>query len=238
MKNLSIITHFYNHTKKVLEQIEYFEHLQNSISEEVEFIIVDDCSTEILDFKKNSLNLKLLRINTDIKWNQGGARNLGFFSASGKWALAFDIDQKLTAEALPFIIHNINLFDSNTLYYLAAKNVYNSIDNVHSDFHVNSFLVNITQFKLIGMYDEDFSGNYGYEDIYMGHMWDANGGKRAVLKEPFFFDENLNFRTENLDRNLEKNHELGLSKLNSLQKNKINGVIRPSPFMRYHWNMK
>lgn len=85
--SLSIITHFYNQPELVLRQIAHWETMPAEVLDQVEFIIVDDCSEQVPIYPATRLDLKAFRISTPITWNQGGARNLATIHARASWAL-------------------------------------------------------------------------------------------------------------------------------------------------------
>ena len=114
-------------------------------------MIVDDCSSLPLGPLDN---IKVLRIIDDIKWNQPGARNLGFQELDG-WVLCCDIDHLVTKETYEEI-SKLKL-EVGTVYYLGRHDVTNS---------KNVYIMHKTDFEKIGGYDEDFSGNYGFDDIH------------------------------------------------------------------------
>jgi len=232
---LSIISHFYNHVDEVLHQLDRWRQIDPALLAQLEFIVVDDHSDQIIPLPAGNLKLRVFRVETDIDWNQAGARNLGALMAQGEWGLFFDIDQALTPEALPVILHNLDRLDTATMYSLRARGLYNDVDQVEAAFHVNSFLVHLPTFRKLGMYDEDFVGHYGYEDIYLPLVWQANGGKRLLLNEPCFFEGNLGFRTERLDRSLERNKALGTAKLQALQARQGPVKVSPSHLLRFEW---
>lgn len=221
---LSIISHYYNHPQKVAAQLAHWELVDPGLRPFLEFILVDDCSEEPLATYKTDLNLRAFRITTDIPWNQAGARNLGAFHASGEWGLFFDIDQKLNLEALPAIIGNLKNFDPMTMYHLKMEGLCGSSPEQKLTNHPNTFLVNMQTFRTFGMYDEDFAGYYGYEDLYLPRVWETAGGKRALLAD-FNFFENIGFRTNNLDRDAERNRHLAIFKLATGCKNSP-GMLR------------
>ena len=226
-KKLSIISHFYNHPEMVLAQIEFWEKLPKAFLEQVEFILVDDCSTESPNFKSTGLDLKVFRIITNIPWNQAGARNLGLFNASGAWALYFDIDQKFYVDPMSQILNQLDFLDEGVLYYFKIKALYDVVNNVQLEYHPSTFLVNIAAFKCMGMYDEDFSGHYGYEDLYMPKVWERNGGRRTLFNTPDFFEES-GFGTQDLSRDLTRNAMLANEKMR-------NGVLNSTGMLRFRW---
>lgn len=93
--------------------------------------------------------------------------------------------------------------------------------------HPNTFFVNLAKFKQFGMYDEDFSGHYGYEDLYMPQVWEKNGGKRSLFNGADYFKD-LGFGTRNLDRDLTRNLALAQFKLATGSKNSTS-------ILRFEW---
>ena len=224
MAKLSIISHYYNHPQMVLNQIEYWSSLPDYVLSQVEFVLVDDCSSQTPEIPRTKLNLKVFRVITDIPWNQAGARNLGAFNASGEWALFFDIDQKFYLEPMAAVIANLDRMDPMTMYYMRIKELIDITVNKPLSNHPNTFLVNLAKFKQYGMYDEDFTGYYGYEDLYMPRVWENNGGRRVLLNEVDFF-EDRGFGTTNLDRDLRRNLALAQQKMAAGTKNSP-GILR------------
>jgi glycosyltransferase involved in cell wall biosynthesis len=224
MVKLSIISHYYNHPQMVQDQLAYWESLPDSFLSQVEFILVDDCSEKTPVIPKTKLNLKVFRVITDLPWNQAGARNLGAFNASGDWALYFDIDQKFYYEPMAAVMANLERLDIDTMYYLRIKELIDITVNQPLLHHPNTFLVNLAKFKCYAMYDEDFVGHYGYEDLYMPQVWERHGGKRVLFNDADFF-EDMGFGTTNLNRDLSRNLALAQEKLAAGAKNST-GILR------------
>lgn len=224
---LSIISHYYNHPQMVQDQIAYWETLPDSFLSQVEFILVDDCSEKTPAIRPTKLNLRVYRVITDLPWNQAGARNLGAFNATGEWALYFDIDQRFFADPMAAVIANLDRLDTMGMYYLKIKELIDITVNKPLDFHPNTFLVNLAKFKQHAMYDEDFVGHYGYEDLYMPQVWEKQGGKRVLFNDAIFF-EDMDFGTTNLNRDLSRNLALA-------QKKMAEGYKRPVGILRFEW---
>jgi hypothetical protein len=126
------------------------ERIQGIIDQGLKTVIIDDCSIEPL----GSIDgIRVARITDDIKWNQPGARNLGFHICEG-WIICADIDHLVTKENMEQL-KNTNL-RRGCVYYLGREDT-NS---------VNIYLIHKDDFEKIGGYDEDFCGNYGYDDIH------------------------------------------------------------------------
>mgnify|MGYP002676796780 CR=1 FL=1 len=65
-------------------------------------LLVNDASTVNLDLPKFDLNLTILRIQKNIKWNSSGAKNLGVLAATSARIIVSDIDHWFPKEALQF----------------------------------------------------------------------------------------------------------------------------------------
>ncbi len=183
--DISIITHYHNHPQKVLEQIAYWESLPPSFLSRVEFILVDDCSEKSPAIPSTILDLRVFRIATRIAWNQTGARNLGAFTSRGKWGLFFDLDQRFCPKPIENTLNHLEHLDNMTMYHFRAESyAYRPHESGPIiPRHPNTFIVNMEQFKLHGMYDEDFAGHPGYGDIYMTTHWEHEGGKSLLLSD-------------------------------------------------------
>ena len=224
MPKLSVISHYYNHPQMVQNQIDYWSSLPDSFLSQVEFVLVDDCSEQTPVFPATRIDLKVFRVTTDVPWNQAGARNLGAFNASGEWALFFDIDQRFYAEPMAGVLASLHTLDKKTMYYMRIKELIDITNNTSLLYHPNTFLVNMANFRHMAMYDEDFAGYYGYEDLYMPQVWEKRGGKRLLLSEPVFF-EDMGFGTSNLNRDLSRNLALAQQKMAAGTKNSP-GILR------------
>lgn len=224
MPKLSIVSHFYNHPEMVERQIAHWKKIPAHLLAHIEFILVDDCSEQVAKIDKGGLNLRLFRVISDIPWNQAGSRNLGAFNASGEWALFFDIDQQINIETVEMLLGNLAILDQQTMFYMRIKELINILNNQNLANHPNTFLVHMKEFKTMGMYDEDFAGYYGYEDLYIPRVWETAGGKLGFLSSPVFF-EDMGFGTKNFDRDLERNKSLMIQKMTSGCKN-APGILR------------
>lgn len=126
------------------------ERIPQIIEQELKTMIVDDCSEIPLEPIEG---VTVLRILDNIMWNQPGARNLGFQELSG-WVICADIDHLVTKE----VYDELSKFDKKrgNVYYLGRED-----SNSH-----NIYLIHKEDFEMVGGYDEDFCGNYGYDDFH------------------------------------------------------------------------
>lgn len=129
------------------------------IISKIEFVIVDDCSPLRVIVPENiNLNFQLFNIETDIRWNQAGARNLGVSYASAPKIIITDCDhvfpEILFKKILKSRIPKRTLFkfrrsDENNQRIISAFNIFYTSKSVF--------------FSSLG-YDEEFCGHYGHED--------------------------------------------------------------------------
>ena len=229
MPSLSVITHFYN-SSWIVGRIEEWTRLPNWVLKDTEFIVVDDCSPEPLTLDFKGLNARYFRITTDIAWNQAGARNLGVVQSKGDWLLMHDVDQyfypSFFEEALQRIYKTTLALD--TMYFVRIKELVNIQNGQSLSHHPNSFLVSRQTFIDYALYDEDFVGCYGYEDVYLVRSWLARGLRRELM-EPVYC-ENHGGGTVNLDRDLTRNLNLCHNKL----KKDVQGNYK-QPILRFDW---
>lgn len=137
-------------------------HLQNwaeypgHIRDNLQFIFVDDGSpTEPLENylpKDVPFNLSTFRIDVNIPWNDGGARNLGAHFAKADWMIMMDLDKRITAEQM-INLWNIQL-DPKKYYKFhhptSPKGTY-----------ANQIIINRDVYMSLGGYNEDHSGGRG-----------------------------------------------------------------------------
>lgn len=155
----------------------------------MEFVIIDDGSPlkyEIPDF---NLNLRWIKINENIKWNQSGARNLGVLSAKSDKLIITDLDHIFYEDTLKFM----------ATYNFKEKEIYKSRrTHIHRNGFVagnypgagNIYAMSRGDFLKYFGYDEEFAGNYGYEDNFCAEYFDALGFKRKyITKKKYFYRE-------------------------------------------------
>src|SRR5712671_109790 len=93
--DLSYVTHFYSNQKRpdwVFDLLAKYQSYDASLLDSVHFVIVDDGSPVGYEIPKFNLNITWLKIDTDIRWNQAGARNLGMIYARSDKVFLTDID--------------------------------------------------------------------------------------------------------------------------------------------------
>ena len=204
--------------------IEIYSQYNSNILDKIHFIFVDDCSPTNISIQTKKLNYSLVRITDDIKWNQGGARNLGVHLSKTSKLILTDLD---------------HIFPESTFAKLIKDKIPNKIytfnrvkDGSKINSHVNTFFCSKSiYYKSLGV-DEEFCGNYGYEDVYFRQLQKHLGTKFKLYRKEMIsvFIHNQH----NLTRNTEKNKILLNTKLKAI-KNKKAFSEHSRKHLSFHW---
>lgn len=208
---ITIIHTYYNQRKVVDLQLEV-------ASDDVRIVFIDDCSLEALESLEKA---DVYRIDTDIPWNQSGARNLGFHVSEG-WCLYSDIDHIVTREVISSIRNRD--WNKNCIYYLGRTEDGKGIDTAY-----NCYFIHKEAFDKIGGYDEDFAGAYGFEDTLFYRL------AKEYLEPVMWNDIKLECRADigstDLERDIDRNGKILDKKLENLKP--VN-----TPKLRFTWNKR
>jgi len=157
------------HLDSLLEAIEKLA--KSSTAASIEYIVVDDGSPAISAISCIRMHndtrlmdlMTVARIDTDINWNQPGAKNLGAYLADPHSYLVFvDADYALSATSILTIARL-----SKTRKY-AKHHVFKFARG--GTFHPSMMMLTNFLFQSIGGFSEDFSGSYGHEDSLFWHL--------------------------------------------------------------------
>ena len=180
----SLIVPFYRNVGMLREQLRIWEHYPEGVS----IVLVDDGSPEdarsiVLEHASAALRgrIALYRIEVDIPWNRGGARNLGTRQAAATdWVVHVDIDHVLpvgTAERLlafepdPKRWYRFERFRNGCADETRRK------DKIPEDLaygkihpHIDSYLCSHELYWKAGGYNEDFSGCLGGGSPFLAEL--------------------------------------------------------------------
>lgn len=170
MPKATLVCPFYRNVSMLTHQLEVWEQYPEGL----DIIVVDDGSPEpALPLVKASkrTDIKVFRIEKDIPWNRGGARNLGSRMADTKWLIHIDIDHVLPPECVPALLdyradakqfYRFERFrrgmadETRKKDALDPKVTYGPIKP-----HGDSYMVAHDMYWRVGGYDEDYSGCLG-----------------------------------------------------------------------------
>ncbi len=164
----------------------------------VQIIVVDDGSPEpaqavIQEHASGRLigRLSLYRIEVDIPWNRGGARNLGTLQATTDWVVHVDADHVLSADSARGLVG----FDPDPKHWYRFERYRNgkaddtrkkdklspdvAFGKIHP--HIDSYLCTKEMYWKAGGYNEDFSGCLGGGSPFLAEM--AKQGPVAMLPD-------------------------------------------------------
>lgn len=206
---LTYITHFYcnqQNIDSVISLLREYEQYNPALLDILEFIIVDDGSPIHYLLPKFNLNLTWLKINEDIPWNQGGARNLGVIYAKSDRIVISDLD---------------HVFPETTLHYMTRRHhpgrsffkIYRSCHKTGKIIHAhwNIFYFSRARFLRLYGYDEAFAGHYGFEDLWLSRFQKYRGSKQCYLPKKYRclerqVDRNRSYHS--LVRDMTENHKM------------------------------
>lgn len=161
------------------EQLELWESYPDDVLSNLDIIIIDDCSLSQKAYPlvcpyKNKMPIRLFRVLKDIKWNQPGALNLGMCVANTNWVFHADIDNVVTAKSMREIIQATQGQHKRYDFLVHVKD--------RTPLNPSAWLLTRDVFWDVGGYDEDFAGNYGYDDSFLRYELERAGYLPVLLK--------------------------------------------------------
>ncbi len=203
--SITMIVPFYRQSLMLAKQLSTWESYSPKAREAFRFIIVDDCSPEPaedvtdtawLESPPSERGVSLYRIDKDVPWNRGMARNLGTRMAETPWILHLDTDHILPAESAELLVKKFEHATPGTQWYRFKRFRVGAADEtrkkdkadpkatfVEIHPHIDSYLCTTTAFWKAGSYNEDFSGVLGGGTPFLKEMERVNG-EPAVLPIP------------------------------------------------------
>lgn len=166
---------YYDAPEMLMKQLEYWQQYPEWVAECVRVILVDDGSPTwpaqtVLDAVGGPpFPIELYRIEEDIPWNHGGARNLAFTQMQEGWALLTDIDHVLPLESVcSLLTKQLNV---NCIYIPSRYRVLGALDWKEIEPHSDSFILTREMFWKVGGFDESFSGYWnGVSHLFRKHL--------------------------------------------------------------------
>lgn len=145
-------------------------------SDEIEVIIVDDCSTENFDYILDKFpDLNIFKYCTEINGGPGPSRQRGIEHATGEWITFIDQDDEFIPDTFSKVKEKINAFpDTKTMvntpfYIIDAKSKEVTQFLPDADNWIHGKFYNLQDFLL--KYNIHFSEDlYSHEDIYFSTL--------------------------------------------------------------------
>lgn len=153
---------YYDQPAMLRKQVEVWHTYPKWTWKFLELILVDDGSPNhpafdvLMEQPLPPFLVQLYRIQEDIPWNHGGARNLAFDRMGEGWAVLTDIDHILPLESVCSLLF-IDLLPA--LVYIPDRYRIRGVMNWEEiERHSDSFILTRERFWGVGGFDEDFSG--------------------------------------------------------------------------------
>jgi hypothetical protein len=162
-RDVTIIYPYYENPIFLAKQIWHLSSMPMVLRNYLSLIIVDDCSpipaVRAVNWQevRDRLDVRLFRINVDVRWNWLAARNIGAHHALSRWLLITDMDHMIPHDTLATAVYGA--LDPKTIYRFSRTGT-----KTHP--HPNSWLYTKDMFWKIGGYDERMSGYYGSDGYY------------------------------------------------------------------------
>ena len=163
---ISIVHPYYNHKETFAYQFNQWSMFSRKVKANIEIVVVDDGSPVYpclppADLK--GIDLKIMRVEEDIRWNTAGAANLGVTVSKYDWILHADFDVGLPPWCADALLA-LDLSNPKVVYWPMTWHETSRGYQKYGAPHCNSYLMNKNTYWEAGGYDEDFSGCWGCQD--------------------------------------------------------------------------
>lgn len=198
-KTLTYMLLYYNNHGHLAQQINAWKNYSRAALDQTQFLIIDDGSTpghtaaDLFAANRElmkGLDVVVYKIDQDLVWNIGGARNLGFWMANTEWVFMNDADIEVKPDTMDFITDLVNKDYSNQtvapiyLYFKRLKP--EGFKN-----HPAVMLLKKEYYWILGGCDEDFVGNYGQTDPHFRLKAKLHPTLDGVTTEDLMNEQNI-----------------------------------------------
>ena len=239
---LTITMPYYDAPEMLLKQIESWQQYPEWVTECVSVIIVDDGSpnhpaVDILDEIDSKFPLSLYRIEENIPWNHGGARNLAFTQMQEGWTLLTDIDHVLPLEGVCSLL--TKHLREYCIYIPSRYQVSGVLDWEEISPHSDSFVLTREMFWQVGGFDEDFSGYWnGVSHLFRRHLLKLSDEVIVMENVDLHFYDNTIIKDANVESLGRKGSVYDIKnnpRLFNKMSNRLNKNYKPKDQLRFSW---
>jgi hypothetical protein len=200
---ITICVPVYNQPGMLRKQFEAWAEYSAATRAAFRFIVVDDCSKDPVEVNPGGWpDVALYRIDKDVHWNRGMARNLATKMAETPYILHVDTDHVLPAESAAVLVESLQTMQpSDKGWFLFKRFRVGAADEtrkkdkadpkaafVEIHPHIDSYCCTPGAYWKAGGYNEDFSGVLGGGTPFLKEMVKAHG-------EPYVFSAPLHVHT-------------------------------------------
>jgi glycosyltransferase involved in cell wall biosynthesis len=240
MTALSLVFSVYGQPKMLASWFESYLAQPESDRKHVEVMVVDDHGTphaELPDIP----GISLLRVDRDIPWNQGGARNLGVMEAKGPIVLLLDPDMTLPEGMLGKFLDSARMLKPRQVVRPILRHVATGVFDVSSP---NLHLISRKDFLAVQGYDLGYQGHKGWSDVELLHVMHRACFVRQVdslwlwlhHQNPDIPDAQVT----TLDRDVKHNHAIHKARMGKLRQVDVAKFLEThhSPLLNFPWTRK
>jgi len=179
-KNVTLVLPYFENPQFLKQQLAWWKtYPVESLQDFFSVIVVDDGSPNspaeaVLQDIPHTLDVKLFRIDVDVRWNWLAARNIGAKHAEG-WCVFTDMDHVITQPCLESLVYGQH--DARMIYGFSRIE---STGEVKAP-HPNSWFMTRSMFWNVGGYDETLSGHYGTDGSWRRRL--ARTAPMAILSD-------------------------------------------------------
>lgn len=171
---------YYDNPGMLRAHLESWAALPRWLQRRLRAIVVDDCSpgTPAIDVVRDlapAIEVRVFRLDVDVRWNWLGARNVGLHHAPDGWCLVTDMDHVAPVETLVSLVGAGH--DPEKIYRFSR--VEHTGEKIHE--HPNSWFMTREMYWRVGGHDEALSGYYGTDGEYRRRC--ASTAPVTILRE-------------------------------------------------------
>ena len=162
-RDFTLVMPYYENPRFLAHQIRHWNML--SLRKHLHVNLVDDGSprnaaANVVATFVPAVDMRLFRIEIDVRWNWLAARNIGVHKATTEWVMLTDMDHVLSNETLETLVRGQH---DPSIIYRFSRSEHHGAD-IHP--HPNSWFMTRDMFWKVGGYDEALSGFYGTDGEY------------------------------------------------------------------------
>jgi glycosyltransferase involved in cell wall biosynthesis len=179
-KSIQFVYPYYENPKFFQAQLDTWRSYPPTLQGRIKVIVVDDGSpespaAEVLQGQELPYQLRLFRIEVDVRWNWLAARNIGMHHADEGWVVMTDMDHVIEPDVALRL--TVGQHDPKMIYVFSRREHNGKKVNPHP----NSMIMTREMFWRVGGYDEALSGYYGTDVDWRRRC--AGQAKIAILRD-------------------------------------------------------
>jgi hypothetical protein len=173
-KHVTLVLPYYSNPAFLKQQMAWWGSYPAHLKQHFSVIVVDDGSPTPAAIPDPPVDLRLFRIEQDVRWNWLAARNIGGHYATG-WCVFTDMDHVIPESTLDSLVYGLH--DASMIYGFSRRESTGEAIGPHP----NSWFMTRGMFWTVGGYDERLSGCYGTDGIWRRRL--AATAPMAILDD-------------------------------------------------------